>query len=376
MLPSWQRRPGVVGTRKAKERQMFDALPLPALLLIFVGAAAAVWLAGVKLSDTTDVLSKRLGLGQALGGLILLSIATNLPELAITVSAALAGNLGIAIGNILGGIAIQTVVLVALDRFGVRGERSLSYQAASLVTVLEGVLVAAVLTVAIMGKQLPPSLIVARIAPGGLLIAALWIVGLWLIGKARTDLPWHAQGDAPGGQERQGKAQGHKTQHADKQGHSTARTALVFAGAALVTLVAGVLLEQSGDQIANHIGLSGVLFGATILAASTAIPELATGLTSVKLGDYQLAFSDIFGGNAFLPVLFLVASLLSGQAVLPQAQTTDIYLAGLGILLTTVYLYGLIFRPRRLVLGMGIDSLVVLILYAAGIVGLFAVAHG
>jgi len=233
-----------------------------------------------------------------------------------------------------------------------------------------------VLTVAIMGKQLPSSLIVARIAPGGLLIATLWIVGLWLVGKARTDLPWQAQGDAPGGQERQGQAQGHQKQQANDQGHSTARTALAFAGAALVTLVAGVLLEKSGDQIANHIGLSGVLFGATILAASTAIPELATGLTSVKLGDYQLAFSDIFGGNAFLPVLFLVASLLSGQAVLPQAQTTDIYLAGLGILLTTVYLYGLIFRPRRLVLGMGIDSLVVLILYAAGIVGLFAVAHG
>jgi cation:H+ antiporter len=355
---------------------MFDTLPLPVLLLIFVGAAAAVWIAGVKLSDTTDVLSKRLGLGQALGGLILLSIATNLPEVAITVSAALAGNLGIAIGNILGGIAIQTVVLVALDRFGVRGERSLSYQAASLVTVLEGILVAAVLTVAVMGNQLPASLIIARVAPGGLLIVALWLVGLWLIGKARTDLPWQAQGDAPGGQDRRGKAPEQKTPQANKQGHGTAQTALVFAAAAVVTLVAGVLLERSGDQIANHIGLSGVLFGATILAASTAIPEIATGLTSVKLGDYQMAFSDIFGGNAFLPVLFLVASLLSGQAVLPQAQTTDIYLAGLGILLTAVYLYGLIFRPRRLVLGMGIDSLVVLILYAVGIVGLFAVAHG
>ena len=32
-----------------------------------------MWVAGVKLSDTTDVLSSRLGLGQALGGLLLLA---------------------------------------------------------------------------------------------------------------------------------------------------------------------------------------------------------------------------------------------------------------------------------------------------------------
>jgi len=71
-----------------------------------------------------------------------------------------------------------------------------------------------------------------------------------------------------------------------------------------------------------------------------------------------------------------VASLVSGQAALPQAQRSDIYLAGLGILLTTVYLYGLIFRPRRQVLRMGADSVVVLALYVLGIAGLVAVAHG
>ena len=103
-------------------------------------------------------------------------------------------------------------------------------------------------------------------------------------------------------------------------------------------------------------------------------PELSTGLTSARAGDYQLAISDIFGGNAFLPVLFLLATVLSGTAVLPEAQSTDIYLAGLGILLTSVYLAGLIFRPKRLILGMGVDSLAVLILYALGTAGLFAVA--
>jgi CHASE2 domain-containing sensor protein len=64
-------------------------------------------------------------------------------------------------------------------------------------------------------------------------------------------------------------------------------------------------------------------------------------------------------------VLFVLATVLAGRSVLPLAQDTDIYLAGLGILLTAVYITGLIFRPRRQVLGMGVDSLAVLVLYVS-----------
>ena len=38
------------------------------------------------------------------------------------------------------------------------------------------------------------------------------------------------------------------------------------------------------------------------------------------------------------------------------------------------YLVGMIFRPKRRILGMGVESLVVLILYVIGTVGLFAIA--
>src|SRR4051812_34196786 len=62
---------------------MFHSLSLMPLLGIFILGAGAIWMAGVKLSNTTDVLSQRFGFGQALGGVILLAIATNLPEIAI-----------------------------------------------------------------------------------------------------------------------------------------------------------------------------------------------------------------------------------------------------------------------------------------------------
>jgi cation:H+ antiporter len=355
---------------------MLEGLSLPLLLAVFAAAAGAIWYAGIKLSDMTDVLSTRLGLGQALGGVILLAIATNLPELAITGSAAWSGNLGVAVGNILGGIAIQTVVLVVLDLFGTRGGPPLTYRAASLSLVLEGVLVIAVLTIAIMATQLPASLVAFRLTPGAVLITLIWVVGVWLVSRASKGLPWHDNaGDAPDTQEEpKGHSQAAKASGGTAGTVSIARAGTVFVIAAAITLVAGVVLERSGTTMAGHIGMSGVLFGATVLAAATSLPELSTGLASMKLHDYQLAVSDIFGGNAFLPVLFLLATLISGKAVLPHAQNTDIYLAALGILLTTVYICGLIFRPRRRWLGMGVDSLTVLVLYTAGISGLVAIA--
>ncbi len=43
-----------------------------------------------------------------------------------------------------------------------------------------------------------------------------------------------------------------------------------------------------------------------------------------------------------------------------------------GLLLAVVYILGLLFRPRRRVLGIGIDFLLVLLLYA--VAGLFTIA--
>jgi cation:H+ antiporter len=345
---------------------------LPELAAVFLAAAIVVWYAGIQLSSASDVLSARLGLGEALGGLIFLAVATNLPEIAITASAALSGNLGIAIGNILGGIAIQTVVLAVIDVVGLRGADALMYRAASLTLVLEAAMVVAVLSVVIMGTQLPSGGTVLRIEPAALLIVCVWVIGLWLVGRARRGLPWHESGAAPGGQS---KPRGHSQHHAARR-MATGKAAGIFVIAAAATLAGGIGLERSGEHIAGHIGMTGVVFGATILAAATALPELSTGLASVKLEDYQLAVSDIFGGNAFLPVLFLLANLLSGRAALPQAQDTDIFLTALGMLLTTIYIAGLIFRPRRQVLRMGLDSATVTVAYALGVIGLFVVARG
>jgi cation:H+ antiporter len=350
---------------------MFEQMSLPVLSLIFAAAAAVVWIAGIYVSKTTGVLSSRFGLGEALGGAILLAIVTNLPEIAITVSGAMRNQLGIATGNILGGIAIQTVVLVLLDAFGLGKKAPLTSHAASLDLLLEAVLVLGMLALVFMGHQLPDALVWHGITPDSVLICGAWIAGIYLIGKARGALPWQGHGEAPGGQRRRTVQQ--KREKADANKSSTAWAAIIFVIAAVATLIAGVVLQQTSETMAKQLGMTGVVFGATILAAVTALPEVSTGLTAVRLGDYKLAISDIFGGNAFLPVIFVVATIVSGKAVLPHATKSDMYVTALGMLLTVIYIFGLIFRPRRQFARMGIDSVVVLVLYVIGIVGLFAI---
>jgi cation:H+ antiporter len=148
--------------------------------------------------------------------------------------------------------------------------------------------------------------------------------------------------------------------------------AAVFLGACGVTLIAGVTLEISGSALADRAGVNGVIFGATILATATALPEISSGIAAVRLGDHALALGDIFGGNAFQVCLFLVADLIAGAPVLPSAGTLNGWLASLGVARIAVYGIGVIGRSQRCVLRLGPDSILALALFAVGIAGLFA----
>jgi cation:H+ antiporter len=73
-----------------------------------------------------------------------------------------------------------------------------------------------------------------------------------------------------------------------------------------------VTLQSSGQRPRRPDGPPGRVFGATILAPATALPELSSGIEAVRLGDHQLAVGDILGGNSFQLTLFLLADILAG----------------------------------------------------------------
>jgi len=344
----------------------------PVVLLIFLAASAATWAAGITLSKATDALDARLNLGDALGGLVLLAVAGSLPELAITISAASQGNLPLAAGNLIGGIAVQTMVLLLCD-IAVGPERPLTYLVGRLTPVLEGLLVIIVLAGVEMGSLLKTSTAIGGVVnPASLGIVVFWVVGLFVIQKAARDPRWKVE--VPGAQPgRRRKERAEPDQPHPYSGSSTAKVAAIFGLACLITLGAGVLLEVTGNDLANRLGINGVIFGATVLATATALPEISSGLAAVRLGDNSLAMGDIFGGNAFQVCLFLVADLVAGKPVLESAGNLNAWLGALGAALTAIYGFGVISRPMHCRWRLGPDSILALVLFALGIVGLFYV---
>src|SRR5437870_2318357 len=214
-------------------------VPSPWLVIVFVVGAGATWAAGVTLSKTTDALDARFNLGEELGGILLLAIAGSLPELAITVSAAAQGNLDLAAGNLIGGIAVQTMVLVVCDIAAGR-ERPLTYLVGALTPVLEGMLVVLVVSGVLMGALLESSTAIGGVvSPASLAVVAVWMVGVYVINRVRKTPRWSVSmpGSQPG---RRNKREKHLEAKHPFASRSTLAVGGVFAAGCAVTLAAGV----------------------------------------------------------------------------------------------------------------------------------------
>ncbi len=345
-----------------------EGMPLAALVALFVGSGAITWLAGIVLTKTTDALDHRFNIGDALGGLILLGITGSLPEIAVVYTAAIHGHIPVIIGTLLGGIALQTLLLVLFDAAAGR-ERPLSYQTGSVILCLETLFAIVITALAIAGTFIPGSVSVAHLNPLSIGLLIVWVGGLLLINRCRRVPRFNeTEEDAePGRKHDERRA---AKPHVFYEGKSTLHVILIFTGVSVLTLFAGWLLEESGNAMADALGIGSGLFAATFIALATSIPEISTGLESIFIRDYHLAVSDIVGGNAFMLVLFLFADAVARKPVLPQAARQDLMFGVLGAAMMAVYAVGFLVRPKKCYFRLGLDSLLTLLLYIASMVAL------
>jgi cation:H+ antiporter len=105
------------------------------------------------------------------------------------------------------------------------------------------------------------------------------------------------------------------------------------------------------------------------VALATSLPEVSTTYAAVRFGAYGMAVANILGTNSLEVALFFVADLFYRDGLIfAVLNRSALFLGALGIVVTCLYLWGLLERRDKTVLGMGIDSAAVLVLYVGGMI--------
>jgi cation:H+ antiporter len=349
----------------------FASLSLIVTIPLFLAAAVVVWIAGVKITRYANVISDRTGLGHALVGLLLLGGVTSLPELAVAVSASMAGDSALAVNSILGGIAMQVAILAVAD--AVLGSRALTHVVPDPTVILQAglkVLLLSIVAAAIMIGDVP----VLRTGVWMWLLAAVTGVAMFILSRVQEDQPWIPRGeDISKAAERE-----RADKEAQKDEEKSLRWAIWRAAiAAIVIVAAGYVLSRTGDAIAEQTGLGQSFVGAVFVAIATSLPELSTVVTAMRAGLYTMAMSDIFGTNLFdVSFLFIVDMVGDDKAVMNEVGPFSGFAALIAITVTAIFIVGLAERRNRTFLRMGYDSLAVLVVYLCGLVVLYFLREG
>lgn len=355
----------------------FESYPLWLNALIFLLAAGTIWFAGVRLERYADAISDRTGLGQAFTGLLLLSTATSLPEVATTITAvAFLNNPTLAVYNLLGSVALQTTILAAADR--VDRQSALTHFSPRFVLLIQGVGLLLVLQLTIAGVTARGQPTIISISAWPVLVFLAYLNTLYLTYRYRRQPRWtpSKSDDVPmeetAKSEARGEGPGRDDQDHQEKRRSVTSVWLLFSGFSLVVLVAGWAVAQSADMLADQTGLGDAFLGATLLALATALPEVSTTIAASRNGRYSLAISNIFGSNAFcVALLFLAELLYRGGTIMAHVGDSVVFVTAIGAIMTSIYLWGMLERQDRTVFGIGWDSAAAVVVYFGGMTVLY-----
>lgn len=336
---------------------MFSDLSLPIVLLIFAAAGAVVIFASIRATHLADTIADRTRIGEAMAGGLILGGATSLSGVVVSVTAANSGDASFAVSNAVGGIAAQTLFLALADMLW-KGA-NLEHAAAEPANLFQAVMLIILLAFPVLAMA-GPDVSFLGIHPVSVLIFLAYLYGVRLSSTVAEDPMWTP-------------VETRDTRHDEpeddtEQNKSAKRPAMIFI--ALVTLMglAGWVISQIGGSFITRFGLSSSLVGALLTAVVTSLPELVTTIVAVRKGALQLAVGGIIGGNTF-DTLFLVFSDVAYRdgSIYNAVGLTDLYWLATGLLMTAVLLAGLVLRQRRGPARIGVESVVMICIYASAV---------
>ncbi|MBW3624367.1 MAG: hypothetical protein KY468_13245, partial [Armatimonadetes bacterium] len=215
---------------------------------------------------------------------------------------------------------------------------------------------------------------------GPLLILVAYLLSAYTVYRLRDEPRWKpVDNDGCDDQPQRGNAE--KTddgqeegEQGEKSGEQTSLASLLvrFGIGSLIILIAGWAIVMVSDALAEQTGLGAGFIGATLVAISTSLPEVSTTFSAAKNQNYDMAVSNVFGSNSFnVAQLFVLGLVYTEAPIFQEVAPSAFFATGMVILVTCVYLWGMLERRNRTILNMGYDSAAVLLLYLLGTWGLF-----
>lgn len=245
------------------------------VIFLFIGFVLLIKGADFFVDGASGIASK-FGIPQLVIGLTIVAFGTSAPEAAISISAALKGNTGISIGNIVGSNIMNILLILGI-------------------TACITPLLVAKSTVKV---EIPFTILVSVVLVGygaffgklnliaGIILWVLFI--LFFVHLIRIS--------------KEGKEE-----EQEEVKHSILLL-IVFVAAGLAGIVYGSnLTVDSASAIAKVFGVSDRIIGLTIVAFGTSLPELMTSVTAARKGKADIAIGNIVGSNIF-NILFVLGT--------------------------------------------------------------------
>ena len=267
---------------------LINALILLAGLLILGKASDWTITNSVKVAEIT-------GFRKTTVGFILVAFSTSLPELSVSVFAALGqGGIGVAIGNVLGSniVNICLILGVCFLIMSLKMENGTFFAHITkedLGSLYFGLFIASIVPLTLLYLGYASRLV-------GVILLAIFFFNLYQLSKVKNV----KEEGSLGGEKRKLRKY----------------VFLTILGA-FGTVASSYFIVDSATKIARSIGIDELVIGATIVAFGTSIPELATSVEAVRKGHLDLALGNIVG-SAFINItcvlgITLVASPLPIQ---------------------------------------------------------------
>lgn len=274
-----------------------------AIILLVVGLVLLV-VGAEFLVKGASRLAATAGISPLVIGLTIVAFGTSAPEMAVSVGASWAGEADLAIGNVVGSNIFNVLFILGLS--ALFAPLLVSQQ---LVRLDVPLMIAASLLMLLMSLD-------GRISriDGVLLFGGILAYTGFLIVQSRKESSTEVKAEYE--QEFSEKVTG---------AAGYARNGLYVVGGLALLVLGSRWLVDGAIAIAQHLGLSELIIGLTIVAAGTSLPELATSAIASIRGERDIAVGNVVGSNLFNILAVLGLSSIVSPAGLPVSATALVF---------------------------------------------------